>query len=156
MAAQTSEGWAAGRAGPRHGILWGMVRIGRRVLAEEDAIAWLDGERTDGAVVEELAVADGDDLALVGLLPGDVGDDAVLRPPVPLDLETICLRRREGGHPPPPRAESSAAPGRPGPAPVPAVRHPHAGGVSLLSAEARHRLKVLFLASCQNQQGLDP
>jgi hypothetical protein len=49
--------------------------LGARVLAEEHAVADLHVERTDGAVVEHLAVADGDDLALDGLLFGAVRDD---------------------------------------------------------------------------------
>ena len=46
-----------------------------RVLAEEHAIARLDVHGDLGAVLEDLAVSDGDDLALLGLLLGGVRDD---------------------------------------------------------------------------------
>jgi hypothetical protein len=46
-----------------------------RVLAEEDAVALLDVELLDGAVLEHLAVAHGDDLALDRLLFRGVRDD---------------------------------------------------------------------------------
>src|SRR6201985_607949 len=49
------------------------VRAG--VLGEEHAIADLDVERTDLAVLEDLAVADGHDLTLDRLLLGGVRDD---------------------------------------------------------------------------------
>ena len=49
--------------------------LGARVLAEEDLVARLDVERTELAVVADLAVADGDDLALERLLLGGVGDE---------------------------------------------------------------------------------
>src|SRR5213594_402668 len=49
--------------------------VGPRVLAEEDLVPGLDVEGDLGAVLEDLAVADGDDLALLGLLLGGVGDD---------------------------------------------------------------------------------
>src|SRR5205809_3631994 len=49
------------------------VRAG--VLAEEDLVTGLDVEGNLGSVLEDLAVADGDDLALLGLLLGGVGDD---------------------------------------------------------------------------------
>ena len=42
------------------------LHFGAAVLAEEDAVADLDVERADLAVLEDLAVADGDDLALDG------------------------------------------------------------------------------------------
>src|SRR5262245_11499921 len=45
------------------------------VLAEEDLVAGLDVERQLGAVLEDLAVAHRDDLALLGLLLRGVGDD---------------------------------------------------------------------------------
>ena len=45
------------------------------VLAEEDRVACLDVERRDLAVLLDLALADGDDLALLRLLLGGVGDD---------------------------------------------------------------------------------
>ena len=51
------------------------LHLGAGVLAEEDAVADLDVELADRAVLEDLAVADGDDLALDGLLFGGVGDD---------------------------------------------------------------------------------
>ena len=44
------------------------------VLAEQDAVADLDVEREDLAVVVNLALADGHDFALVGLFGGGVGD----------------------------------------------------------------------------------
>src|SRR5581483_11032338 len=44
-------------------------------FAEQDAVADLDVERADIAVLENAAIADGDDLALVGLLGGVVGND---------------------------------------------------------------------------------
>src|SRR4051794_27269383 len=46
-----------------------------RVLAEENQVAGLDVERDALAVVLRLAVAGGDDLALLRLLLGGVGDD---------------------------------------------------------------------------------
>src|SRR3990172_3778635 len=45
------------------------------VLAEEDAVALLDLERADLAVLEVAALADGDDLALLRLLLGGLGDE---------------------------------------------------------------------------------
>jgi hypothetical protein len=50
-----------------------------RVLAEEDGVPGLHVEREDLAVVLRLALAGGDDLALLGLLLGSVGDDDALR-----------------------------------------------------------------------------
>src|SRR5216117_1122711 len=44
-------------------------------LAEQDAVADFDIERAHLAVFEDLAFADGDDLALVGLLCDVVGND---------------------------------------------------------------------------------
>src|SRR3990172_5599506 len=49
--------------------------LGARVLVEEYPVALLDLERLELAVLEHLALADGDDLALGGLLLGGVGDD---------------------------------------------------------------------------------
>src|SRR5690242_13994545 len=49
--------------------------LGARVLAEEHAITGLDVERANLAVLEDLTVADGDDLTLERLLLGRVGDD---------------------------------------------------------------------------------
>ena len=46
-----------------------------RVLAEEDGVAVLHVERLTLAVFLDLAVADGDDLALLRLFLGGVGDD---------------------------------------------------------------------------------
>src|SRR5215813_8923160 len=51
------------------------LHLGACVLAEEDGVPGLDVERADLAVLEDLAVADGDDLALERLLLGGVGDD---------------------------------------------------------------------------------
>ena len=50
-----------------------------RVLAEQDAVARLDVERDDLAVVVELAPADRDDLPLLGLLLRGVRDDDARR-----------------------------------------------------------------------------
>src|SRR6266568_164642 len=49
--------------------------VGARVLAEEDLVSGLDVEGDLGPVLEDLAVADGDDLALLGLLLGGVRND---------------------------------------------------------------------------------
>src|SRR5262249_31627660 len=49
--------------------------LGARVLADEDLVALLDLERLHLAVVEDLAVTDGDDLGLERLLLGGVGDE---------------------------------------------------------------------------------
>src|SRR6185436_2902981 len=49
--------------------------VGPGVLPEEDRVAHLDVERDLGAVVEDLAVPHGQDLAPLGLLLGRVGDD---------------------------------------------------------------------------------
>src|SRR5439155_9276695 len=46
-----------------------------RILAEEDAVADLDVDRNHLALVVLLALAYGDDLALVGFLGGGVGND---------------------------------------------------------------------------------
>jgi hypothetical protein len=53
--------------------------LGAAVLAEEDPCCRLDFERADLAVVEDLAVADGDDFALDGLLLGESG---MMMPPL--------------------------------------------------------------------------
>ncbi|SBT10202.1 conserved hypothetical protein [Candidatus Accumulibacter aalborgensis] len=45
------------------------------VLAEQDAVTHLDGEGTNSAVFEHLAIADGADFALIGLFSGGIGDD---------------------------------------------------------------------------------
>ena len=45
------------------------------ILAEQDLVADLDVERAHLAVFEDLALADGHDFALVGLLGGGVGND---------------------------------------------------------------------------------
>src|SRR5438105_2392522 len=50
-----------------------------RVLAEQDTVANLDVDRNQLALVILLALADGDDLALVGLLCGGVGNDDATR-----------------------------------------------------------------------------
>src|SRR3954465_10795988 len=64
-----------------HQVLFAFdLDVGARVFREEDAVTDLDVERTDLAVFEDLAVADGDDLAFDRLLLGGVGDDdAALR-----------------------------------------------------------------------------
>src|SRR5437879_8957388 len=49
--------------------------LGARVLPEQDLVAGLHVERHLLAVVVDLAVADGDDLALLGLFLGRVRDD---------------------------------------------------------------------------------
>ena len=49
--------------------------VGPGVLSEQDLVADLDVEGDLGAVLEDLAVADGEDLALLRLLLGRVGDD---------------------------------------------------------------------------------
>src|SRR5688572_27132527 len=51
------------------------LHLGARVLAEEDAIALLDVELPDAAVLEDLAVADGHHEALDRLLLRRVRDD---------------------------------------------------------------------------------
>src|SRR5687767_6060647 len=49
--------------------------LGAGPFAEQDLVARLDVERSDGAVLAARAGADGDDLAFLGLLLGGVGDD---------------------------------------------------------------------------------
>src|SRR5260370_23508215 len=49
--------------------------VGPGIFAEEDLVAGLDIESQLGAVLEDLAVAHLDDLPLLGLLLGGVGDD---------------------------------------------------------------------------------
>src|SRR3954469_7322197 len=56
-------------------ILAADLDFGSRVLAEKDGVAGLHVELADGAVLQPLAVADGDDFALHRLLFGGVGDD---------------------------------------------------------------------------------
>jgi hypothetical protein len=51
------------------------LHLAAGVLAEEDTVALLDGEREPLALVGHLAGADRDDLALLGLILGGVGDD---------------------------------------------------------------------------------
>src|SRR5947209_6400523 len=51
------------------------LHFGARVLAEEHGVAGLHVELADFSILENLAVADGNDLALDGLLFGTVGDD---------------------------------------------------------------------------------
>src|SRR6266508_1454099 len=54
--------------------------LGARVLRKEDAVPGLDVQRADLAVLQDLAVSDGDHLALDRLLLGRIGDDdAALR-----------------------------------------------------------------------------
>ena len=53
--------------------------LGPAVLAVEDLVALLDVERDALAVLVELAVADGEDLALLRLLLGGVGEDDATR-----------------------------------------------------------------------------
>src|SRR5262249_18238230 len=49
--------------------------VGPGILAEEDLVSGLDVQRQLGAVLEDLPVADRDDLALLGLLLRGVRDD---------------------------------------------------------------------------------
>ena len=49
--------------------------LGARPLAVDHLVADLDAERLQAAVLQALALADGDDLALHGLFLGGVGDD---------------------------------------------------------------------------------
>ena len=49
--------------------------LGAGILAEQDAVAGLDVERENLAFVVGLALADGDDFALLGLFLGGVRDD---------------------------------------------------------------------------------
>src|ERR1700683_5583071 len=49
--------------------------LGAGVLAEEDGVAGFYVEREDLAFVVGLALADGDDFALLGLFLGGIGDD---------------------------------------------------------------------------------
>src|SRR3954463_11132388 len=59
-----------------HQVLFAFdLDVGPGVLREEHAIADLDVERTDLAILEDLAVADRDDLALDRLFLGGVRDD---------------------------------------------------------------------------------
>jgi hypothetical protein len=51
------------------------LHFGAAVLAEEDAVASFDVELTNGAVFEDLAIANGHDLGLDRLLFGRIGDD---------------------------------------------------------------------------------
>src|SRR5688572_25588010 len=51
------------------------LHLAARVLAEQDAVAGLDVERELLALVGHLAAAHGDDLGLLGLLLGGIGDD---------------------------------------------------------------------------------
>src|SRR5207249_2540774 len=54
--------------------------LGSGVLGEQHVVAGLDVQRPDLAVLEDLAVADGDDLAFDGLFLGGIrNDDAALR-----------------------------------------------------------------------------
>jgi hypothetical protein len=77
------------------------LHLGARVLPEQDPVADLDVELADRAVLGNLAVADGDDLALDGLLLGGVGDDDA-----PLGLlfflhsldDHAVLKRADVGH----------------------------------------------------------
>src|SRR5690349_984487 len=60
-----------------HHQIFGALDLDRlaRVLSEQDAVADFHVERAHLAVFQNLAVADRDDFALVGLLRGVVGDD---------------------------------------------------------------------------------
>src|SRR3954465_6051889 len=49
--------------------------VGAGGLSKQDLVAHLDVERELGSVLEDLAVADGQDLTLLRLLLGGVGDD---------------------------------------------------------------------------------
>src|SRR5262245_39206583 len=51
------------------------LHLGAAVLAEEDRVPDLHLEWAHLAILEDLAVADGDDLSLDGLLLGGIGDD---------------------------------------------------------------------------------
>ena len=51
------------------------VDLGPGVLTEEELVTLLDVERLELSVVADLAIADGDDLALLGLLLGGVGNN---------------------------------------------------------------------------------
>src|SRR5262245_3261613 len=51
------------------------LALGARVLAEQHAVALLDVQRADLAVISDLAVADGHHFALDRLLLGRIGDD---------------------------------------------------------------------------------
>src|SRR5256885_13736380 len=64
-----------------HQVLFAFdLDVGARVFREQDAVSDLDVERTDLAVLEDLAVSDGHDLAFDRLLLGGIGDDdAALR-----------------------------------------------------------------------------
>jgi hypothetical protein len=46
-----------------------------RILREQDLVAFLDVQLANGSVFLELAVADGNDLALLGLFLGRVGNE---------------------------------------------------------------------------------
>ena len=55
------------------------LNFGAAVLAEQHLVALLDGDRTDLAVLEDLAVAGGDDFAADRLLGGGVGISGIGR-----------------------------------------------------------------------------
>src|SRR3954447_22305649 len=55
------------------------LHLGARPLAEQDAVAGLDVERAQLALVVQRAGADGDDLTLLRLLLGGVGDEDATR-----------------------------------------------------------------------------
>src|SRR4029453_1639151 len=72
--------------------------LAARVLAEQDPVARLDVERELLALVGNLPVADGNDLALLGLLLRGVGDDdaavPVLRLLDALDEDPVVERAK--------------------------------------------------------------
>src|SRR3970040_1411501 len=70
--------------------------FGSRVLAEQDLVAGLDVEGDLLAVLVDLAVADGDHLALLGLFLGAVRNDDAALPGfllfLPLDEDAVVQR----------------------------------------------------------------
>src|SRR5437588_11787402 len=61
---------------PQDEVLFAVdLHLGARVLAEQDLVAGLDLELANRAVLEDLAVADGDDHALDRLLLGRVRNE---------------------------------------------------------------------------------
>src|SRR5205814_9495891 len=63
--------------------------LGAGVLAEQNGVAHLDVERGDLAVVADLSLAGGNDLALLGFFLGGVGDDDALFGLLVLLLEAV-------------------------------------------------------------------
>jgi hypothetical protein len=81
------------------------VDLGAGVLAEQHPVALLDVERMNFAFVVDLALADGDHLALLGLLLGGIRDDdpalGLLFFIDPLDEDAILQRTDFHGPAPP-------------------------------------------------------